>query len=94
MVLFNLLRLRLRFLVGQIFNLAGIPGLIRNCEYKAGITDAVIRVRAGEMFTVITVNGLDIYFHRLTGKIDGVGFTPDCKLDSVQQSECAPWQHD
>lgn len=86
----SLLRLRLRFALGQIFNLAGIPGLIRDCEYRSDITDAAIRVRAGEMFTVITVNGLDIYFHRLTGTIDGVGLRPDCREDSTLPLGLAP----
>ena len=71
---------------GYIFNLAGIPGLVRNCDYEAVITDASIRVRVGEMYTVITLNGLDIYFHRLTGGIDGVGFTPCCKQDCAPES--------
>lgn len=78
MVLYNIIRLRLRALAGQIANLAGLPCFVRECDYEAGVTNALIRVRAGTMFTVITVNGLDIYFHRLTGKIDGVGLTAGC----------------
>ena len=26
------------------------------------------------LFTVVTVNGVDVYFYRLTGGIDGIGF--------------------
>jgi hypothetical protein len=38
-------------------------------------------VTLGPLFTVVSVNGLDIYFDRLTGAIDGVGSSPisDCK---------------
>jgi len=25
------------------------------------------------LFTVVTVNGVNVYFYRLTGRIDGVG---------------------
>jgi len=71
-------RLWLRVLTGKIYNWAGIPGLVRDCDYKAGITDANISVRAKELFTIVTVNGLEIYFHRLTGRIDGVGSTSCC----------------
>jgi hypothetical protein len=48
----------------------------------------VIKVRTHELFTVITVNGLDIYFKRLTGEIDGVGFNPTsgCMPGSVRES--------
>lgn len=82
----NILRLRLRVLWGAICNLAGLPGFVRDCDYQAGITDAHIRVRVGEIFTVITVNGLDIYFHRLTGWIDGVGTMSHCTQDPVSLS--------
>lgn len=86
----NLLRLRIRVVFGYLFNLAGIPGLVRSCDYEAGITDARIRVRVGEMFTVITVNELDIYFHRLTGKIDGVGLTVGCRYHPIADAEQFP----
>jgi hypothetical protein len=26
------------------------------------------------LFTIVTVNGVDVYFHRLTGGMDGIGF--------------------
>lgn len=44
------------------------------CNYKAGISKAAISVRIGAHFTVIQVNDLEIYFSRLTGKMDGVVF--------------------
>jgi len=73
-------RLFLRLWAGRLFDLAGIPGLVRDCDYEASICKARISVRRGQYFTVIRVNGLDVYFHRLTGKIDGIGFSPafDC----------------
>jgi len=78
------IRLRIRLVLGTIFNLAGVPGLVRNCEYEAGAMDARISVRVREMYTVVHVNGLDIYFHRLTGKIDGVGSTTGWPRDEVR----------
>lgn len=69
----SLIRLRARVLAGKIFNLAGVPGIVRDCDYDATVYNARIKVRAGDLFTIITVDGLDIYFHRLTGSIDGVG---------------------
>jgi hypothetical protein len=40
-------------------------------------------VRVRDLFTIIEVNGLEIYFHRLTGTIDGVGTTCGCKSGST-----------
>jgi hypothetical protein len=70
------LRLKLRVGLGKLFNLAGIPGMVRECDYIANTTDAQVSVRVRELFTIVTVNGLEIYFHRLTGTIDGVGHYP------------------
>jgi hypothetical protein len=79
------LRLRLRVLAGKLYNLAGVPGIVRDCDYAATAHDVKIQVRARELFTIVTVNGLEIFFHRLTGTIDGVGIspTPECS----QQAE-------
>jgi hypothetical protein len=82
------LRLRLRVLAGKVFNLAGVPGLVRDCDYEGGVAKANITVRTKELFTIITVNGLEIYFHRMTGKIDGVGAMSDYIPDSTCLSSC------
>lgn len=85
------IRLWARVFGGKVYNLAGIPGIVRDCEYSATTSNARIKVRAKELFTIVTVNGLDIYFHRLTGKIDGVGFRAiDYTADSTQGSEQIP----
>jgi hypothetical protein len=70
-------RLRVRWLVacGRLANLIRWPCVIRRCEYSSqlGIT---VSVRSTNLFTVVVVNGVQVYFYRLTGHIDGVGFTP------------------
>jgi hypothetical protein len=73
---------------GRILNIAGFPGFVRPCQYNATITDAYVAVRLSPRFTIVSVNGLDVYFHRVTGTIDGIGFsqTADCKLVSTPQS--------
>ena len=82
------IRIVVRELAGRVFHLAGIPGFVRDCEYDAGVTRAHVRVKVGKLFTVVSVNGLDIYFHRLTGAIDGVGFSPvsGCTAASTEES--------
>jgi hypothetical protein len=94
MILLSRVRLTIRVFFGKVFSLAGIPGLVRECTYSAGVTNAEISVKVKDLFTVVSVNGMDIYFHRLTGAIDGVGVnrcnsgnTP--KPESVRDSpEC------
>jgi hypothetical protein len=94
LTLWNIIRLRGRVFFGTVFNLAGFPGFVRNCEYKATVADVQIRVRVGKMFTVITINGLDVYFHRLTGKIDGVGLTAGCTILQAPGAMSSPIRPD
>lgn len=57
---------------GVAANLAGIPGIVRECDYRSEGIDVSVKVRRGPLYTIITVNGIDVYFYRLTGGIDGV----------------------
>jgi len=88
------LRIEWRFLpirfssdFGAVLNFLRLPGFVRPGTYQAGICNASILVRTSRLFTIISVNGLDIYFTRLTGKIDGVGFSPvsGCNVVEVQE---------
>ena len=63
---------------GRIVNLAGLPGLVRECDYASGLGPTSVRVRISPLFTVVTVNGVDVFFYRLTGGIDGIGYAPSC----------------
>jgi len=69
-------RLRLMWLrtTGWLANLLGWPCVVRPCEYTSRL--ASVSVRCGPLFTVVTVNGINVYFYRLTGRIDGVGSSP------------------
>jgi hypothetical protein len=60
---------------GSVANLAGLPGIVRECDYHSESLGVVVKVRMNPRFTVITVNGVDVYFYRLTGGIDGVGLS-------------------
>jgi hypothetical protein len=65
------LRTRIRFVVGYLLNGLGLPGVVISGDYRAEVPRAVVRVRVYPLFTVVTVNGVDVYFHRLSGRIDG-----------------------
>ena len=75
--------------LGWAANLVGFPGCVRVCSYTSTLGVQVV-VRISPLFTVVTVNGVDVYFYRLSGQIDGVGFSPtsDCRSTSTPQSVC------
>jgi hypothetical protein len=77
---------RIRFVLGYLLNGVGWPGIVAPGDYRAEVTHAIVRVRLDPLFTVVTVNGVDVYFHRLTGRIDGVGVSPtgDCRGDATR----------
>ena len=64
----------LRLWAGKALNAIGVPGVVRPGTYEAAIAQASVRITVGPLFTVVTVNGIDVYLHRVTGAIDGVGF--------------------
>lgn len=59
--------------LGGLVNAIGFPGLIREGEYRGTMPPCHVRVRQSRLYTVISVNGVDVYLHRLTGRIDGCG---------------------
>lgn len=75
--------------VGRLLNLAGYPALVRECEYRSHALNTVVRVKKLQLFTLVSVNGVDVYFNRFTGVIDGVGASPGagCMLGASQESE-------
>lgn len=74
--------------LGRLLNLAGFPAIVRECDYRSHALNAVVKVKRLELFTVVSVNGLDVYFNRFTGAIDGVGANPGvgCTLGEVPES--------
>jgi hypothetical protein len=70
------MRLTISGWFGRALNALGVPGLVRECKYKSTETDTFVSVRVGQLYSVVSVNGVDVYFHRITGRIDGVGVTP------------------
>jgi hypothetical protein len=71
----TLLKLKWMRMLGSLANLAGLPGFARDCEYDSKAMDTRVTVRNTGLYTIITVNGVDVFFYRLTGGIDGVCVT-------------------
>lgn len=74
----TILRGRLRRLVGSLFNRVGIPGAVSDIEINDDLTGQQVSIKRDAYFTVISVNGRDYNFKRLTGKYDGTGYQMKC----------------
>lgn len=77
--------------LGGLLNTLGVPGFVRDGVYRSTQFDTHVRVTRGKRYTVICVNGVDLFFHRLSGRIDGVGLSSagDCMPASVPESAIA-----
>lgn len=58
---------------GGVANRAGYPGLVRAGRWRSEHLEVDVTVRTSRLFTVVTVNGVDVYFYRLSGGYDGIG---------------------
>jgi hypothetical protein len=77
---------------GKLANLAGVPGIVREGEYESGDRSIGIAVRRGEFHTVISVNGIEVYFNRLTGAIMSVSASrPSRAAVSLEASSGSSW---
>jgi hypothetical protein len=87
----------LKIYLGRVLNLAGFPALVRECEYESHVVGASVRVKRLNLYTLISVNGVDVYFDRITGVIDGVGTASPsayCTSGSAQKSADLGVRHD
>jgi hypothetical protein len=64
---------RLQEVVCRLLNRLGVPGAIQEATIDDHLTGQQVSVHVGTLFTRISVNGRDYYFHRLSGKFDGTG---------------------
>lgn len=64
---------KLRVCVGNFLNRIGVAGAVQEDVIDDALTGNHVRVSIGSLFTVISVNGRDYYFDRLTGRFGGTG---------------------
>ena len=74
--------------IGCAMNWLGWPGFMQSCDYRATTAPVNVQVRVGRLLTRVSVNGVDVYFCRLTGRIDGIGLSQasDCRLGEAPRS--------
>ena len=59
--------------VGRLLNRVRCPGFVQQTVYAyrtSGGVQVQVVVLTAPRYTVVTVNGIDVYFDRLTGEID------------------------
>lgn len=59
-----------RLYFGKLLNLIRFPASINKCDYRSSALGITVKVAHRDLFTVVTVNGLDVYFKRISGEID------------------------
>ena len=68
-------RTQWRTWIGNLANLAGYPSVVREGDYGSDASGMMVSVRSSALYTTVTVNGVDVYFNRLSGQLDSIGFS-------------------
>lgn len=75
---------RIREWLSHVANRLHLPGAITDTTIDDELSGQKLQVRTVGLFTCLSVNGRDYYFHRFTGKFDGTGtscsLSPDSRL--------------
>ena len=58
---------------GRLLNAVGMPGAISEGVIEDELTGQKVEIRIMSLYTRISINGRDHYFHRSTGKYGGSG---------------------
>jgi len=69
---------RLKQILGRILNYFHIPGFVKPTKIFDDLTKTRLEVKLSGFFTIISVDGRDYYFRRLSGKFDGTGMIYGC----------------
>lgn len=75
------LRLTFWSVLGSLANVTGLPGFVREADYASETAATTVTVRRRSFYTVVTVNGVAVYFNRLSGLIDGVAPSSEYRAD-------------
>jgi hypothetical protein len=64
---------RLGETVAHLLNRLGCPAAIQPMNYRDGLTGDEIEITLRHSYSVISINGRDFYFDRVTGRFGGTG---------------------
>lgn len=60
------------YLIGRLWEWLGVPPLVARLELQM-IRGRQVEVRTSPRYTIIVLDGLELYFNRESGKYDGHG---------------------
>jgi len=60
-------------LLGRVLQVFKAPGFVRPMEYSGEYTDQSLKIRTSPRYTILTINGLELFFLRESGRFDGIG---------------------
>ena len=61
---------------GRLANLSGLPCHVQVGRYESRPLGVSVNVRASTLYTIVCVNGVDVYFRRISGAFDGISVSP------------------
>lgn len=64
-------------MIGKFLNWIGYPGMVSAIKETTPNGDT-IEIRNSSLYTIITANGRDYFFFRMSGKFDGTGQDVPC----------------
>ncbi len=71
----------MNYLIGRLCELLGIPPMVARLERQT-IMGKEVEIRTSPRYTILVVDGLELYFNRESGKYDGY---------AVQGPVTSPW---
>jgi len=78
----------MRYLLGKLLHWVRMPGFIRPFQYRDLNSGRLISVRTSPQYTILSIDGKELFFIRETGKFDGIGEMavdlPPAQFDCVQ----------
>jgi hypothetical protein len=60
---------------------------VQDVDYRSQAFGTEVSVKRGNLYTVVSVNGVEVYFNRFSGKIDGVGFSQASRYKAASAQE-------
>lgn len=77
--------------IGWVLEAVHAPGLIKPFIYRDSNNE--VSVRTSQRYTILLVNGLELFFYRENGGFDGFGrlaISSGCRVGGILQSELTP----
>ena len=62
-----------RFLIGWLWEKLSVPPMVERVEISADKIGCYVKIRTSKRYTVIQIDGVELFFNRESGAYDGYG---------------------